>query len=336
MFDRYSRQILLPEIGEAGQKKLANSSVIIIGCGGLGATAASLLVRAGVGKVRVVDRDFIEYHNLHRQILFDEDDVRSGLPKAIAAELKLKKINSSVEVEGIVTDVNYTNIERLVTCTDLILDGLDNFEGRFLINDVSLKHNIPWVYGAAISSSGMTMSIIPHQTPCLRCRTFNIPNPKIIQTCDTTGVIGPAPLVIGSLQSVEAMKILTGAEEINRDLILIDVWQGSFERLKISRRKDCPACRGKYEFLEGQPGLKATSLCGQDAVQVINPGVGEVSLEKLAERLRQAGEVSLNEFMLRFRTDGQEIVIFPDGRAIIKGTSDESLARGLYAKYIGA
>ena len=336
MIDRYSRQIIFPGIGEEGQKRLDSSFAVIIGCGALGTIMATSLVRAGVGKIRIIDRDFIEYHNLQRQVLFDEEDIRNQLPKAIAAERHLKKVNSSVEIEGIVADVNYTNIERFVRDADIILDGLDNFETRFLINDVCLKYKIPWVYGGAISSYGMTMSIIPGETPCFRCFSANPPSKGIIHTCDTAGIISPAPFIIGSLESVEAMKILVGAEEINRDLIIIDVWEGTFDRLKISVQEDCPACQGKYEFLEGKFGLRATSLCGQDAVQVLNPKVGRLSLKELATRLKVVGEVSYNEFMLRFTVDACEMVVFPDGRAIIKNTDDESLARGLYAKYIGA
>ncbi len=335
MIERYSRQILFSGIGREGQIRLGNSCVLIIGCGALGTIIATSLVRAGVGKVRIIDRDFIEYHNLHRQVLFDEDDVRNGLPKAIAAERHLKKVNSSVEVEGIVTDVTFTNIERLVTGVDLILDGLDNFETRFLINDVSLKHKIPWVYGGAISSSGMTMNIVPGEAPCLRCLFPTVPAPGAVPTCDTAGVIGPAPFVIGSLQTAEAMKILIGAKEINRHLILIDVWTGSFERLETTPSHDCPPCAGKYEFLQGKFGIRSTSLCGQNAVQVLNPKIENISFKKLEARLKVAGEVTYNEFMLRFTVDGQEMVVFPDGRAIVKNTTDESLARGLYAKYIG-
>jgi len=336
MIDRYSRQTLFPGIGEEGQKKLGNSSVAIIGCGALGTVIATSLVRAGVGKVKIIDRDFIEYHNLQRQVLFDEEDIRNGLPKAIAAERHLKRVNSSVEVEGVVADVNYTNIERLVRDVDMILDGLDNLETRFLINDVSLKHKIPWVYGGAISSSGMTMNIIPGQTPCLRCFHPEVPSGARIRTCETAGVIGPAPFIIGSLQVAEAMKILVGAEEINRQLIVIDVWRGKFSRFEIGRRADCITCQGEYEFLEGKFGTRTTSLCGQNAVQVINPKVKEISFERLATQLRLIGEASYNEFMLRLGVDGHEMVVFPDGRAIVKNTDDESLARGLYAKYIGA
>jgi len=335
MIDRYSRQILFREIGEEGQKKLGNSSVVIIGCGALGTIIATSLVRAGVGKVKIIDRDFIEYHNLQRQVLFDEEDIESQLPKAIAAERHLKKVNSSVEIEGVVADVNYANIERLITGADLILDGLDNLETRFLINDVSLKHKIPWVYGGAVSASGMTTNIIPGETPCFRCVVPSLPPSAVIHTCDTVGVIGPAPFVIGSLQSTEAMKILVGTKEINRGVIVIDVWQGTFRSFKIEPRQDCPTCQGRYEFLDGKFGTRTTALCGQNAVQVLNPESAGLSLEELAKRLSPLGEVSYNEFMLRFTVDNHEMVVFPDGRVILKNTTDESLARGLYAKYIG-
>ena len=336
MIDRYSRQILFSGIGTEGQRKLGNSSVVIIGCGALGTIIATSLVRGGVGKVRIIDRDFIEYHNLQRQVLFDEDDVKNQLPKAIAAERHLKKVNSSIEIEGIVADVNYTNIERLVQGADIILDGLDNFETRFLINDVSLKHKIPWVFGGVISTSGTTMTIIPGETPCFRCFLANPPDVGRVPTCDTVGVIGPAPFIVGSIQSVEAIKVLVGAKEINRNLIVFDVWQGSFHSFKVDARQDCPSCQGRYEFLEGRFGVKTTTLCGQNAVQVLNTRVSALSLEELATRLRSVGEVSYNEFMLRFTVDNNEMVVFPDGRAIVKNTSDEALAKGLYAKYIGS
>ncbi len=335
MTDRYSRQTLFEGVGEEGQRRLGNSRVVIIGCGALGTIIATSLVRAGVGQVRIIDRDFIEYHNLQRQVLFDEDDIRDQLPKAIAAERHLKKVNSSVEVEGIVADVNYTNIERFTRDADLIMDGLDNLETRFLINDVSLKHRIPWVYGGAISSSGMTMNIIPGETPCFRCLSSGVPNPEVVLTCDTAGVISPAPWIIGSLQTAEAMKILVGAREINRNLIIIDVWKGTFHRLKLAPSEHCPACEGKYGFLDGRFGIRTTSLCGQNAVQVLSPETKHLSLEELAIRLKPVARVSHSEFMLRFTVDNHEMIVFPDGRAILRDTTDESLARGLYAKYIG-
>ena len=335
MIDRYSRQTLFPGIGEEGQRRLGKSHVAIVGCGALGSMIATSLARAGVGKLRIIDRDFIEYHNLQRQVLFDEDDIKNQLPKAIAAERHLKKVNSSIEIEGIVADVNYASIERLVSGADLIMDGLDNLETRFLINDVALKHEIPWVYGGAITSIGMTMNIIPGETPCFRCVFAGLPGGHLVQTCDTVGIISPAPSIVGSLESVEALKILVGAEEINRDIIIIDVWKGTFERIKIKALEDCPACAGKYEALEGKSGLRATSLCGQNSVQVLNPEARDISLKELAARLKPVAEASYNEYMLRFTVDNREVVVFPDGRAIVKNTTDESLARGLYAKYIG-
>ncbi len=335
LIDRYSRQTLFPGIGEQGQQKLNNSSLAIIGCGALGTVIATSLVRAGVGRVKIIDRDFIEYHNLQRQVIFNEDDIRDELPKAIAAERHLKKVNSSIEIEGIVADVNYANIERLVAGADLILDGLDNMETRLLINDVSLKHHIPWIYGGAIASYGMTMNIIPGETACFRCFQVSPTGNGIALTCDTAGVIGPAPFIIGSLQATEAMKILLGSPEINRELIMIDVWRGEFNHFGVGNHQDCPACHGNYEFLEAKFGTRTTSLCGQNAVQVLNPEAGAVSLQRLAAHLGPLGEVGYNEFMLRFMVDNHQMVIFPDGRAIVKNTNDEALARGLYAKYIG-
>ena len=334
--DRYSRQTMFPGIGEEGQMKLSSGSVIIIGCGALGSNIATFLTRAGVGKIRIVDRDFIEYHNLQRQVLFDEDDIRAQLPKAIAAERHLKKVNSSVEIEGIAADANYTNIERFCRGADVILDGLDNFETRFLINDVALKHRIPWVYGGAIASHGMTMTIIPGETPCFRCVSPVLPDPKTTPTCETAGIVGTVPAIIGSLQATEAMKILVGSEDINRKLIIVDVWKGAFDQLKIEPREDCPACHGKYEFLESRFGIKTTSLCGQSrAVQVVNTNVREIVLDELVARLQKVGHVSQNELMLSFIADDHEMIVFGDGRAIIKNTIDESLAKELYIKYIG-
>jgi len=326
---------MFPAIGEEGQVKLSNGNVVIIGCGALGTNIATFLVRAGVGKVRIVDRDFIEYHNLQRQVLFDEEDIKGGLPKAIAAERHLKKVNSSVEIEGIVADANYTNIEGFCSGADVILDGLDNFETRLLINDVALKHKIPWVYGGVIASQGMTMVIVPGEPPCLRCISPVLPDPGTTPTCETAGVVGTVPAVIGALQATEAIKILVGAE-INRELITVDIWKGTFHHLKVASRKGCPACHGKYDFLDERFVIKTASFCGQSrAVQVVNTKVTQIALDELAAKLRGAGDVSHNEFMLRFRVDGKEIIVFPDGRAIINYTFDKSLARELYAKYVG-
>ncbi|MFC1911691.1 ThiF family adenylyltransferase [Chloroflexota bacterium] len=336
MPDRYSRQILLPQIGEAGQKKLGQSNVAVIGCGGLGGVVATALVRAGIGKIKLVDRDIIEYHNLHRQLLFSEEDVKNRAPKAVAAERYLKKVNSSIEIEGIVADVNYANVEKLITGADLILDGLDNPETRFIINDAAMKHKIPWIYGAAISTSGMTMNIIPGKTPCFRCIFPSQPLPGVIPTCDTAGVIGTTPFIIGSLQATEAVKILIGSREINRDIIFIDVWEDTFQRFEVSHRRDCPTCQGNYEFLQAKFGIRTTVLCGQNSVQVIDPGAENLSLKKLADYLKPLGEVSSDENTLSFKVDKDNLVAFPDGRIILKNSLDELRARELYVKYIAA
>ena len=338
MIDRYSRQIPLPGIGTKGQRRLEEAYVVIVGCGALGTTIANSLVRAGVGKLRVIDRDFIEYHNLQRQVLFNEEDIENQLPKAVAAERHLKNINSSIHVEGVVADVNPTTIERLVQGADLILDGLDNLETRYLLNDVALKHEIPWIYGAAISTSGMIMNLIPGRTPCFRCVFPELPDPEMILTCDTGGILNTVPLIVGSLQATEAIKILVGAPDISQDLLFIDVWKGLFRRFKTGKGPEgsCPSCQGAYEFLDRRFGTKTALLCGQNAVQIIHPEAKDVSLENLAARLESLGKVTLNEFMLRFVVEGFELFVFPDGRAIVKNTTDESLARGLYAKYIGA
>ncbi|MEE9400068.1 MAG: ThiF family adenylyltransferase, partial [Dehalococcoidales bacterium] len=326
MIDRYSRQTIFRGVGKEGQKKLGASSIVIIGCGALGGIIATALVRAGVGKVKLIDRDVIEYHNLQRQILFDEEDVKDQLPKAVAAERYLKKVNSTIEIEGVVADVNYANVERFISGADLILDGLDNPETRFIINDAAVKHKIPWIYGAAVSASGMTMNIIPGETPCFRCIFPAPPAPGVIPTCDTAGVIGPAPYIVGSLQATEAIKILIGAREINRDIIVIDAWEGSFHHFKIEPRRDCPTCQGNYDFLQVQFGIRTTLLCGQNSVQVLDPKVEGISLEELAARLKQLGEVTCNESTLHFSVDDHEMVIFPEGRVILKNSLDESLA----------
>ncbi|MFC2057189.1 ThiF family adenylyltransferase [Chloroflexota bacterium] len=333
--NRYSRQTMFPAIGEEGQVKLGKSNMVIIGCGALGTNIANFLVRAGVGKIKIIDRDFIEYHNLQRQVLFNEEDIEAGLPKAVAAERHLRKINSLVEIEGIVADANYTNIEKLCSGADVILDGADNFETRFLINDVALKHGIPWVYGGAIASSGMTMTIIPGKTPCFRCVLPVLPESGASPTCETAGIVGTIPVLVASLQATEAMKVLVGSE-VNRELIMVDIWKGIFHRFKIEPNEDCPACHGKYDFLENGFVMKTTLFCGQSrAVQVVNTEVTKINLDELARRLKSVDDISHNEFMLHFNVEDKEIIVFPDGRAIIKNTIDESLAKEFYVKYIG-
>ncbi len=254
--DRYLKHILFPGIGETGQKKLDRSSVVVVGCGGLGSTAAGALARAGIGRLRVIDRDLIEYHNLHRQVLYDEDDVKQRVPKALAAERHLKAANSSIAVEGIVADVNARNIEKLVEGAGVIVDGLDNLEGRYLINDAALKLNIPWIYGAAVSSCGMTMAILPGRTPCIRCLFSSLPATETRLTSDTVGILNAVPIVVGALQAAEAIKVLLG--QATPGLLTLDLWSGEFQRLAVGGPSpDCPACHGRYEALEAHLGIQA-------------------------------------------------------------------------------
>ncbi len=337
--DRYSRQVLFPGIGPEGQRRLSAGSAVVVGCGALGTVVASALVRAGVGRVRVVDRDFIETHNLQRQILFTERDIAENLPKAEAAERHLREANSAVEVEGVVADFSRSNAETLVEDADVIVDGLDNFETRFLINDVALKRGIPWVYGGAIGSTGMTATFLPDEPPCFRCLVRTAPSGGM-PTCDTAGVVGAVPWTIGSMEAAEAIKVLIADEKVapvSRDLVVLDLWQRSFESLPLSgfADPDCPACRGTYDYLEGKPRTRVTSLCGQNAVQIWDTASTGVPLSQIEERLRALGPVESGAHMLRFPVGEQELVVFYDGRTIVRGTRDEKLARSLFAKYIG-
>lgn len=333
--DRYSRQTQFPPIGEGGQARLLKSTAVVVGCGALGCVIATYLVRAGVGRVRIVDRDFPETHNLQRQVLFDEADVKAGIPKAMAAERRLRTFNSTVEVKGIVADVNFSNVLGLCRGADVILDGLDTFETRFLLNDAALKLGIPWVYGGAVASSGMTMNVIPGKTACFRCIHPVAPPRGTTATCETAGVVGTVPGIIGAVQATEAIKILVGAKEVDRRLLVIDAWAGTFERMDVSRRDGCPACGGTYDYLAASYGIKATSLCGQTrAVQVVNAGVAQIDLDSLAARLERVSNIRRTDYLLRFEVGGCEFSVFPDGRAIIKNTNDEAEAEALYGRYV--
>jgi adenylyltransferase/sulfurtransferase len=338
--ERYSRQMKFPAIGEEGQRKLLDSHVTLCGCGALGTVLANVLVRAGIGHLRIVDRDFVELHNLQRQVLFDEHDVVENLPKAEAAARKLAAINSAVHVTPVVTDIDHTNILDLVHDADLILDGTDNFEVRYLINDAAVRLGKPWVYGGCIGSNGMTMTILPGETPCLRCVIESSPPPGMAPTCETAGVLAPIVNIVASYQVTEALKILTGNRDaISRELLVMDVWENSFQRLKVNRlveKSACPCCKQRnFEWLEGKMGSHTTSLCGRNAVQVAHRSATQLNFEELARNLERLGDVNYNRFLLKFSTDGHEFTVFPDGRAIIKGTNDVEKARTLYAKYIG-
>jgi adenylyltransferase/sulfurtransferase len=338
--ERYSRQMRFAGIGEDGQRRLAAAHVTLCGCGALGTVLANALVRAGVGHLRLIDRDFIETSNLQRQVLFDEHDVAENLPKAEAAARKLAAINSSVHVEPVVVDVDRTNVLDLVGDADLILDGTDNFEVRYLINDAAVKLGKPWVYGGCIGSHGQTMTILPGQTPCLRCVIEAAPAPGEVGTCETAGVLGPVVNVIASLQAAEALKILAGRlEAVNRDLVYVDIWDNVFKRMKVAPLRDkgnCPCCKQRrFEWLEGAHGSQTTSLCGRNAVQVSPRAPGRLDFEEMARHLGELGQVSYNRFLLKLAVEGCELTVFPDGRAIVKGTSDPDRARTLYARYIG-
>ncbi|GJQ48720.1 MAG: ThiF family adenylyltransferase [Candidatus Kuenenia stuttgartiensis] len=340
MSDRYVRQELFSAIGKEGQRKLAHTTVVIIGCGALGCTSANLLVRSGVNRVKIIDRDFIEESNLQRQTLFDEEDLWNNLPKAIAAQKKLQKINSGIIIEAAVTDINPSNIDTNLHNANIIIDGTDNFETRFLINDYCVKNDIPWIYGACIGSTGLTMTIVPGETPCLRCVMQDIPPFGNTETCDTAGILSPAASLIASIQVAEALKILTGnGASINRQLLKFDLWKNEITRLNINNLReinDCKACKNKqYEYLRNEKYSSTTSLCGRNAVQIAPANGSTIDLSTLASRLSTAGNVSFNKYLLRLKVNNYELTAFPDGRTIIAGTNDVITAKGIYAKYIG-
>lgn len=336
--EKYSRQILFERIGLGGQERLLASSAVVAGCGAIGAAAANLLVRAGVGRIGVVDRDFVEPSNLQRQTLFDESDARGALPKAIAAERKLRAINSSVHVEGIVADINPGNVEQLLNNFDVILDGTDNFETRFLINDVAVKSGKPWIYAAAVASYGLTMTVQPGKTACLACLLEGAGAVTGMEdTCDTIGVLGAIVNLIASLQVAEAMKLLGGNHEaLYGRPISVDVWTGHFQSVQIERSPDCRCCsRHDFSYLEGQAQPHIT-MCGRDSVQ-IHEHNRTFDLDALQQRLsRSVTGMRHNDFLLRFLVAPYEMTVFSDGRAIVKGTTDPAVARSLYARYIGA
>jgi adenylyltransferase/sulfurtransferase len=313
---------------------------MLCGCGALGTVLANTLVRAGVGLVRIVDRDFVETTNLQRQVLFDEQDVADALPKAIAAARKLERINSEVTVEAIVADVDHTNVERYAEGMDLLLDGTDNFETRFLLNDVALKHNIPWVFGGCLGAEGQSMTIIPGVTACLRCLIPEPPPPGTTPTCDTAGILASIIQVTASIEATEAIKILSGNPgDVSRSLAVIDLWENRFTRIdltNLAEGRDCPACKHQqYDWLDGEATTRSVVLCGRNAVQLNPSDKNGISLDALGEKLRAVGTVQQNPFLLRVAVDEYQLTIFPDGRAIIGGTDDITTARAVYARYIG-
>lgn len=350
--ERYSRQMRFAGIGSDGQEKIRTARVLLCGCGALGTVLADTLVRAGVGFLRIVDRDFVDLSNLQRQVLFDEQDVAEHLPKAIVAANKLARVNSQVTLEPHVADVDWRNVREFARDVDLILDGTDNFETRFLINDVSLETGIPWIYAGVVGSHGQTMAIFPNESACLRCVIESPPDPGSTETCDTAGVIAPAIHMVTALQAATALKILSGQRHlVEPKLTIVDVWDGTLRQMNVDglrERGDCPACsHGRRDFLNGGHSSQSTVLCGRNSVQITPAESGRIALEDLAARLAHLGEVTRNPFLLRFQPRGEtrgtsstsapyQLTVFRDGRAIVQGTEDLAVARGLYARYVGS
>jgi adenylyltransferase/sulfurtransferase len=334
--ERYSRQILFQPIGPQGQKKLAAARIAIVGCGATGSAMASLLCRAGVGALRIIDRDYVEPSNLQRQVLFDEADAAESLPKAIAAARKIKAFNSEIAVEPHAADLTPINVEALLSEVDLILDGTDNFETRYLLNDFAIWKKLPWIYAAAVASYAVTMTILPAETACLTCVFPDSPR-GMVETCDTAGILNSAVNFVASIASTEAIKLLVGARDrIRRTLLSYDVWSNDFAEIKTAKpRAGCRAC-DQHDFVhlagEGRPHI---TLCGRNSVQ-IHERQRPVDFDELTRRLTPHGTVRHSEFILKFWRDPYELTLFPDGRAIIKGTTDTAIARSLYARYIGS
>jgi molybdopterin-synthase adenylyltransferase len=340
--ERYSRQTRFAPLGESGQRRLLDSCVLLVGCGALGSVLAETLTRAGVGHLRIVDRDFVETTNLQRQVLFDEDDVASQLPKAIAAVEKLKRINSGVDLEAVVADVDQRNVRQLASGANLILDGTDNFETRFLINDLSLETGIPWIYGGCIGSHGQVLAVLPGQTACLRCVIESPPEAGTTETCETAGILGPTVSVIASWQAILALKILSGhRDQVPPVLTVIDLWDHTFRTLDVSdlrARGDCPAChRGERLWLSGDRGSRSSVLCGRNSVQVLPSQPTNLSLDELVAKWHGHGTITRNPYLARLSLDASELelTVFRDGRAIVRGTEEISAGKAIYAKYVG-
>ncbi|HEV2315884.1 MAG TPA: TOMM precursor leader peptide-binding protein [Candidatus Acidoferrales bacterium] len=343
-FEKYSRQILFAGIGEEGQQRLLQSSAVLIGCGALGTVAANLLVRAGVGRLRIIDRDFVELSNLQRQTLFEESDARESLPKAVAAHRRLVAINSDAAVEPVVADLNPENTRELLSGFPLILDGTDNFETRLLINDAAIALGVPWIYAAAVASYGLTFTILPGETACLACLLESHDPSNSVrssfgleETCDTAGILNSAASVVASIEAAEATKLLAGkSAALNGRLVSCDVWTGRFQSIRVARNPQCRACvRRDFTYLEGEAQPHVT-MCGRDSVQ-IHERSRRLDLGELGQRIEKTVTgIRHNDFLLRFRVPPYELTVFPDGRAVIKGTRDPAVARSLYARYIGA
>lgn len=361
-FSRYHRQMLLPGFGADGQRRLHESTALVLGCGALGTVIADMLARAGVGHLVVVDRDLIDLTNLQRQVLFDEQDIADALPKAEAARRKLARVNSQVRVTAIVDDIDHTNIERYAAGADVLVDGVDNFETRYLANDYAVKHGVPYIYGGAVGTTGTALAILPHTpggdapwertergsiaTPCLKCLFEEMPAPGSLPTCDTAGILAAASAIVASFEAAEALKVLTGNfERVCPTMLTLDLWANTFRQLKVARayeQGDCACCKQRrFAYLDGAQGTDTTVLCGADAVQLTHGrDIDGLDLDDIAGRLRRHGSVAASRFMVRadLTDNGRayQLTLFPDGRAIVKGTRETNVARSIYAKYVGA
>lgn len=337
--ERYSRQARFPAVGPAGQARLAAARVAVVGCGALGSAAVDLLARGGVGEIVVIDRDVVELSNLQRQVLFDEADAAAGLPKAVAAARAVGRINSQVRVRPVVADVTPANVEALLDGAAVVLDGTDNFETRYLVNDACVKEGRPWIYGGAIGSTGMAMAVLPGETPCLRCVYPDAQPAAGLATCETAGVLGAIVMVVAAVQWTEAVKLLVGdREHVGRGLAVFDLWSNEYLRAGgFPRRPDCPCCAARrFDYLDARATARTTTLCGRGAVQVSPASELRLDLGALGRRLASAGTVTFNEYVIRLVVGSHELTIFDDGRALVKGTDDPALARSLYARFVGA
>lgn len=339
-FSRYERQFILKEIGRAGQEKLDKAKVAVIGLGALGSVSANMLARAGIGELLLIDRDFLEMNNLQRQVLYNEKHLAENLPKAVAAQKALSEVNSEIKIEAKVADINPNTIYGLLDGVDLIIDGTDNFETRFLINDYALEQEIPWIYGGAVGSEGMSYVILPFEGPCLRCLFGEAPSAENSQTCDQVGILAPVAHLIASFQTMEAIKILAQKNDaIEKKLWKVDLWSREFKSIAVYHlmEKPCSGCCDKdFPYLNRKKGAQTVTFCGRNAVQIVSPEVKAMDLGVLATKLAGQAEVYFNDYLLKMSVEPYEITVFANGRAIVKGTEDAGQAKSIYAKYVGA
>ncbi|HYO42017.1 MAG TPA: ThiF family adenylyltransferase [Candidatus Limnocylindrales bacterium] len=336
---RYARQERYPGIGAAGQARLGAAVVTVVGCGALGSASVNMLARGGVGEIRIIDRDVVELTNLQRQLLFEERDAEAGVPKAVAAAAAVARINSTIRAVPVVADLTPYNVRELLAGSSVVIDGTDNLETRYLLNDACVQNGLPWVYGGVIGSTGMAMAIVPRRTACFRCLFPRAPDATRLETCETAGVLAAAVVTVASFQWMEAVKLIVGAESPTEGTLLtVDVWSGDYQVVHgIPRKLACACCvEGRYDYLDTRRVSHATVLCGRDVVQVSPGHPVRIDLPEFARRFEGIGSPVVNEYLVRVVVDAHELTIFDDGRAIIRGTNDPVEARSLYARWVGA